>query len=54
MKKFAIMMMLINGIFVITNGLLIMYGTIAVVNLVAAFASLFGFMAAWQIYSVEE
>ena len=49
-KNFAIIMMLINCLFVITNGYFIMYGTVAIVNLVAAFGSLIGFTAAWQMY----
>lgn len=54
MKKFAIIMMLINCLFVITNGYFIMYGTVAIVNLVAAFGSLIGFTAAWQMYLEAE
>lgn len=50
-KQYNLILMWLNGIFLVLNILFIQFGSVPFVNLVAGMISLFGFMCSYILYT---
>lgn len=52
-KKLGMILMIVNAVFFTINAAFMPYVPVPLINLVCGIASLFGFVAAWQMYNQE-
>ena len=51
MKRYMMILIYVNGVFLITNTFFLLIHAWPVVNMVGALMSLFGLACAWQVYN---